>query len=256
VNGRVAVVTGASSGLGRAIALALAHAGARAVVVADVTETPREGVEPTARTIEAETRAAARFVACDVTDPAGTDAAVAAAAELGGVEVFVNNAGVVGSNTLLVDVDDAEIDRVLAVNVRGVLLGCRAATREMLAHGRGGSIINLSSVVATAGSDRTSLYAASKGAVASLTYALSAELGPHGIRVNAVHPGLIETTMTMKDQHLASGNAADRLRRRIPLRRTGAPEDVAAAVVFLASSAAAYVTGTSTVVDGGWSRAL
>ncbi len=255
MNGRVAVVTGASSGLGRAIAIALAQAGAKAVVVADVIETPREGGTPTVDAIEA-IGTTARFVTCDVTRAGATETAVSVAGELGGVDVFVNNAGIVGSNAPLLEIDDDEIDRVLAVNVRGVLLGCRAAARAMLEHGRGGSIVNLSSVAATAGSDRASLYSASKGAVASLTYALSAELGPQGIRVNAVHPGLIETTMTMQDQHLATGSAADRLRRRIPLRRTGAPDDVAAAVVFLATSASAYVTGTSTVVDGGWSRAL
>jgi NAD(P)-dependent dehydrogenase (short-subunit alcohol dehydrogenase family) len=255
VTGQVAVVTGAASGLGRSIALALARAGVAGVVVADVTASPREGGTPTVAEIEA-AGVPARFVRCDVSDPSDCERAVQVAGELGRLGVFVNNAGIVGSNALLVELEPGEIDRVLAVNVRGVLLGCRSAARQMISDGEGGSIVNLSSVVAHAGSDRTSLYAASKGAVAALTYALSAELGPHRIRVNAVHPGLIETSMTMEDQHLSVGSAAERLRMRIPLRRTGMPDDVASAVAFLAGPDAAYITGTSTVVDGGWSRAL
>jgi NAD(P)-dependent dehydrogenase (short-subunit alcohol dehydrogenase family) len=255
LNGKVALVTGGSSGLGRAIALELARRGAAAVVVGDLHAAPRDGGATTTELIERETEARAAFVRCDVADPVTVERAFAAAEEIGPVDVLVNNAGIVDRGQKLADVDDATIARVLDVNVKGVLFGCRAAARRMVPRGSG-SIVNVSSVVALAGSARTGVYAASKGAVASLTYALAAELGPAGVRVNALHPGMIETAMTVEDQQLATGEVRDRLVRRLPLRRVGLPEEVARAVAFLASDDASYITGTSTVVDGGWSRAL
>jgi NAD(P)-dependent dehydrogenase (short-subunit alcohol dehydrogenase family) len=251
----VAIVTGAASGLGRAIALELARRGTATVVVADRSPDPREGGAPTTALIEATTGARAVFAACDVSSPAEVRELFAAADAAGPLAVLVNNAGIVGSSERLADIGDDEIARVLDVNVKGVLYCCRAAAERMAPAGAG-AIVNVSSVTAHGGSARTSVYAASKGAVASLTYALAAELGPKGVRVNAVHPGMVETQMTLADQRLASGSVADALLRRVPLRRLGAPEDVARAVAFLASEDASYVTGTSTVVDGGWSRAL
>jgi NAD(P)-dependent dehydrogenase (short-subunit alcohol dehydrogenase family) len=253
--GKIALVTGSSSGLGRAIAIRLAEAGAKAVVVADRQSEPREGGPTTVAEIARRSDCDARFVDCDVSDPAAVERAFAAAAELGPLDVLVNNAGIVGPSDRLVDIDDETIDRLLAVNVKGVLYCCRAAARLMTPR-KAGAIVNVSSVVAHAGSARTSVYAASKGAVAAITYALAAELGPTGIRVNAVHPGMVETTMTTADQHLADSEVADSLLRRVPLRALGAPRDVAATVAFLASDDAAYLTGTSIDVDGGWSRAL
>lgn len=255
LRGKTAVITGGSSGLGRAIALGFAERGAEAVVIADREPEPRESGLPTAEEIERSTSCAATFVSCDVTNPGQIDQAVQAAERHGPLSVFVNNAGIVGPSARLTELDDEVIDAVLAVNVKGVIYGCRAAARAMIPLGQG-SIINLSSVVALSGSARTSVYAASKGAVASLTYALAAELGPKGVRVNAIHPGMVETTMTMQDQALAEGKVADGLRQRLPLRRLGNPTQIADAAAFLASDASSYMTGTSTVVDGGWSRAL
>jgi NAD(P)-dependent dehydrogenase (short-subunit alcohol dehydrogenase family) len=255
MDGKVALVTGSSSGLGRAIAIHLAEAGAKAVVIADRQPEPREGGPTTAEVIGRRGGCDARFVGCDVSDPAAVERAFAEAAEIGPLDVLVNNAGIVGPNARLADVDDETIDRVLAVNVKGVLYCCRAATRLMVPR-KTGSIVNVSSVVAHGGSARTSVYAASKGAVAAITYALAAELGPTGVRVNAVHPGMVETAMTTEDQQLANSEVAEGLLRRVPLRALGAPDDIAAAVAFVAGDEAAYMTGSSVVVDGGWSRAL
>jgi NAD(P)-dependent dehydrogenase (short-subunit alcohol dehydrogenase family) len=255
MEGKIALVTGSSSGLGKAIAMRLAEAGAEAVVVADLRPEPREGGTTTVEGIAARGGCEARFVSCDVSDPAGVERAFAEAAEIGPLDVLVNNAGIVGPSDRLADIDDEAIDRVLAVNVKGVLYCCRAAARRMVPR-KAGSIVNVSSVVAHAGSARSSVYAASKGAVAATTYALAAELGPAGVRVNAIHPGMVETAMTTEDQSLANSEVAENLLRRVPLRSLGAPRDVAAAVAFVAGDEAAYMTGASIVVDGGWSRAL
>lgn len=252
---KIAVVTGGSSGLGRAIALRLAHEGARGIVVLDTTERPREGGARTADEIRAATKADGVFVRGDVTSAADVERAVETAARMGGLDLMVNNAGIVGTGPRLADADLTELERVLAVNVKGAFLGCRAAAARMVEQ-RAGAIVNISSVVALAGSARTAIYAASKGAVTSLSYALAAELGPSGVRVNAVHPGVIETTMTTVDQHIADEVARQRVVRRIPLRTIGTPDDVAGVVAFLGSDSARYVTGTATVVDGGWSRGL
>ncbi|OZF39568.1 glucose 1-dehydrogenase [Rhodococcus sp. 14-2483-1-2] len=255
LEGKIALVTGASSGIGRAIALELARSGAAAVVVADLSDGPREGGRSTTALIAESSDAEALFVHCDVSDSAQVTAAVGAAESLGGLDVLVNNAGIVGPGSRLTEIDDDAIDAVLRVNICGTLYGCRAAARVMTPRGSG-SIVNVSSVVALGGSSRTSVYAASKGAVAAASYALSAELGPRGIRVNAVHPGMIQTAMTTQDQQLAAGTVGETLSVRVPLRRTGTPDDVAKAVAFLAGDDSGYVTGTSAVVDGGWSRAL
>lgn len=255
LEGKTAVITGASSGLGRAIAIGFAERNAKAVIIADRDEAPREGGDPTAVEITNRSETKASFVACDVTAPDQVAAAIAEAERHGPLSIFVNNAGVVGPMTDLVELDDDAIETVLAVNVKGVLYGCRAAARAMIPHGQG-SIINLSSVVALAGSARASLYSASKGAVTSLTRALAAELGPKGIRVNALHPGMVETMMTMQDQSLAEGKVASSLLRRLPLRELGIPSQIADAAAFLASDESSYMTGTATVVDGGWSAAL
>jgi NAD(P)-dependent dehydrogenase (short-subunit alcohol dehydrogenase family) len=255
MNGKIALVTGSSSGLGRASAIRLAEAGAKAVVIADRRPDPREGGPTTAEEIGRLSNSEAHFVTCDVSDPAAVEQAFEEAAEIGPLDVLVNNAGIAGPSERLVDIDDATIDQVLAVNVKGVLYCCRAAARRMVPR-KTGAIVNVSSVVAHGGSARTSVYAASKGAVAAITYALAAELGPIGVRVNAVHPGMVETAMTTEDQHLANSEVADGLLRRVPLRSLGAPRDIAAAVAFVAGDDASYMTGSSIVVDGGWSRAL
>jgi NAD(P)-dependent dehydrogenase (short-subunit alcohol dehydrogenase family) len=241
---RTGVVTGGASGNGRAIALAFAEAGAD-VVIADLQESPREGGVPTHERIESETGARARFVECDVTEPAALEAAVDAASAFGGVDVMVNNAGVL-QRTPFLDVTEDEYDRLMDVNARGVFFGAQAAARRM-AEGDGGAIVNLASLAAMQGSPGLSVYSASKGAVRLLTYTLAGELGPEGIRVNAICPGPVDTVMATDDVPLATEEWAE----RNPLGRFGHAEDVADAAVFLASDRASYVNGETLLLDGG-----
>lgn len=244
--GKVALVTGAASGMGRAICLGFAEEGAAAIVAADVRERPREGGEPTHVLLE-QMGCRSRFVRCDVSSVADLERAVQAALGLGGLDVMVNNAGVVGPEDFL-NTTEAEYDRVLDVNVKGVFFGAQAAARVMKERG-GGSIINVSSVGGIRGSGSWPAYCTSKGAVRLLTYSLGDLLGQYGIRVNALHPGLIDTEMNRADTRLIHADGA--WEGRVPLGRSGAPADVAGAAVFLASDLAAYVNATSLVVDGG-----
>lgn len=245
-----AVVTGGASGNGRSIARTFAEEGAD-VVVADVQADPREGGTPTHELIEAETDARAAFVECDVTDNDDLREAVDAADEFGGIDVMVNNAGIYRAETFT-DVTEAEYRTLMDVNVKGVFFGAQIAAERMLETG-GGSIINMSSVAGIQGSRQSPTYSASKGAVRLLTYALAAELGEDGVRVNAIHPGVIETSMTTEDVGLVRGENADRYRSMIPQGRFGTPDDVADVTLFLASDLADYVNGASLVVDGGMS---
>lgn len=248
LDGRTAVVTGGASGNGREIATRFAAEGA-AVVVADVREDPRQGGTPTVERVR-ENGGRARFVDCDVTDPSQVEAAVEAAGEFGGVDVMVNNAGVFGGEAFT-DVTPEAFDRMLDVNVRGTFFGAQAAARRMLAADRPGCIVNLSSVAGLYGAAERVSYCASKGAVRLMTYALAAELGPEGIRVNALHPGIVETAMTTEDVPILGGDRGETLRASIPSRRWGQPDDVADAALFLASDLADYVNGESLAVDGG-----
>lgn len=244
---RVAVVTGGASGNGRAIARAYAEHGAD-VVVADVREAPRRGGTPTHELVERAGRTA-EFVDCDVTDRADLAAAVEAAERLGGVDVMVNNAGVFRQEAFL-EVTETEFERLLDVNLKGTFFGAQVAAERMV-ESDGGVILNLSSVAGLRGSGGFTTYAASKGAVRLLTYALADELGPGDVRVNAIHPGIIDTAMTAEDVPLVDGEAGDALVEQIPSGRFGEPEDVADAALYLASDLADYVTGESLVVDGG-----
>jgi len=244
---RVAVVTGGASGNGRAIARTYAEHGAD-VVVADVRESPRRGGTPTHELIERE-GGAGRFVDCDVTDREDLAAAVDAAEALGGVDVMVNNAGVFREESFL-DVTEGEFERLIDINLKGTFFGAQVAAQRMV-RGDGGAIINLSSIAGLRGSGGFATYAASKGAVRLLTYALADELGPEGVRVNAIHPGIIDTAMTAEDVPLVGGETGEALVEEIPGGRFGEPEDVADAALYLASDLAEYVTGESLVVDGG-----
>jgi NAD(P)-dependent dehydrogenase (short-subunit alcohol dehydrogenase family) len=248
LDGRVAVVTGASSGIGRGIALRLAQEGAALVVIADLRQEAREGGDFTAVVVEG-TGARAEFVTCDVSQPAHLEQVVARAVELGGrLDVMVNNAGIIGPTDFL-NASKADFDAVMGVNVAGVYFGCQAAARAMIPR-KSGSIVNVSSVGGIRGSSKFAAYSASKGAVRLLTYSLGELLGPHGIRVNAIHPGVIDTQMNRVDTGaLTEGGVVTG--QAIPLGRAGLPYDIAGAAVFLASDLASYVNGTSLVVDGG-----
>jgi NAD(P)-dependent dehydrogenase (short-subunit alcohol dehydrogenase family) len=245
LDGRVAVVTGGASGIGREICLAFAEEGATAVVVADRQRDPREGGAPTDERLADETDAAAAFVRCDVTDPAALDAAVDTADEFGGVDVMVNNAGVFVLADFL-ETTEAEFDRAMDVNAKGAFFGAQAAARRM----DEGSIVNLSSTAGLYGVGDYVAYCASKGAVRLMTYAMADALGPD-VRVNAIHPGVIESEMTRSDSKVIGTARGDAFEERIPLGRFGQPDDVAEAAVYLASDRSAYVTGHSLVVDGG-----
>ena len=250
---KVAVVTGAASGNGRAIALAFARHGAKAVIVADVQAEPREGGQPTHELITAETQTRATFVKCNVTTIADLEAAVEAAEAFGGIDVMVNNAGVFRQQDFL-SVTEAEYAFIMDINVKGAYFGAQVAAKRMVPKGSG-CIINLSSVAGLQGTGGFVTYCTSKGAVRLMTYALADELGPRGIRVNAIHPGLIETTMTTRDVPIIGSAMGATFEQATPLRRFGVPEDVAGVAVYLASDLAGYVNGASLVVDGGLLRA-
>lgn len=249
LDGETAVVTGGSSGNGREISTAFAREGAD-VVVADIQSDPREGGAPTHELIPEETDADATFVECDVTNRDDLEAAMEAAEEFGGVTAMVNNAGIFRGEEF-VDVTEEEFDQLMDVNVKGVFFGAQAAAKRMRENESGGTIVNLSSVAGLQGSAEFVTYCTSKGAVRLLTYSLAAALGPDGIRVNAIHPGLIETTMTTEDVPIFGSEDEEAFLQTIPSGRAGQPEDVADAALYLSSDLSGYVNGESLVVDGG-----
>jgi L-rhamnose 1-dehydrogenase len=247
LSGKTVVVTGAASGIGRAIAIASARHGAKAVIVSDITELPREGGHPTTDAIEA-LSAAARFHRTDVTNRAEVDALVDSADEFGGVDVMVCNAGI----TLAADgADVAEDDyrRLMAVNLDGVLFSAQAAARTMKAHGRAGSIVLMASMGGIVGAGFTVAYSTSKGGVVLMAKALADALGPEGIRVNSICPGVIDTDLVRNTAALA--DAAEGFRQRTPLRRLGNPSEIGDAVAWLGSDLSSFVTGSALLVDGG-----
>ena len=249
---KVAVVTGASSGNGRAIALAFAEAGAR-VVVADISEEPREGGVPTSELLARVAGTETRFVNCDVTRLSDLEATMDVADELGGVDIMVNNAGILKKQSVL-EASEADFDLMSNVNVKSVYFGTQVAAKRMLNRSKGGSIINMSSIAGLRGTGGYALYCTSKGAVRMMTHALADELGPKGIRVNALHPGIINTQMNITDDPVIGSAVGENYLNVIPLRRWGEPGEVAKAALYLASDLSSYVSGTSLVVDGGYLR--
>lgn len=242
---RGALVTGGARGIGAAICVELARRGDH-VVVADV---DRQGAAATAAALRDE-GCSAEAATLDVADPAAVDALVGDVDGRWPLGAVVSSAGV-GFATPLTEVSDDAYRRLMAVNLDGVFFVLRAAARVMIPRGRG-SIVNLASTSAfTASTAPMVAYDTSKGAVRMLTVSAAHELAPHGVRVNAVAPGTIDTTLT---RSLADDDGAlERMaERRIPARRLGRPEDVARAVAWLTSDAADYVHGHVLVVDGGW----
>jgi len=243
--GRTAVVTGASRGIGRAIASALDRAGAQVALVAR----SRDALAAVAASLAH----APVILEADLAEPdAPNEVARRALDALGHVDALVNNAGV-GVRQPSVELDATTIDRLLHVNVRGLLLLTTALLPSMVAR-RSGSIVNVSSVSSQVGTPRRAAYAASKGAVDALTRSLAMEFGPHGIRINCVAPGVITTEMWERNR--AVPGVIEQIEKQVPLRRWGAPEDVADVVAFLVSDAARYVTAQTIEVDGGMASTL
>jgi len=247
LNGKVVIVTGASSGIGRAIAISAAQHGARAVIVSDITEDPREGGKPTTKEIGA-LGVATRFVKADVSKRAEVDALVGAASEFGGVDVMVANAGITLRSDGA-DVDEDQYRRLMAINLDGTLFSAQAAARQMQANKKPGSIVLMASMGGIAGAGMTVAYSTSKGGVVLMAKALADALGPEGIRVNAVAPGTIDTHLLRTSPGIAE--AAEGFRQRTPLRRLGKPSEIGDAVVWLGSDMSSYVTGIALLVDGG-----
>lgn len=249
LSGKTAVVTGSSSGLGRAIAIKFAEHGAD-VVVTDIRHEPRLDGQPTTEVVKRETNSEAVFVECDVTDRSDLTRAVDAAEELGGIDVMVNNAGI-DQKQEFIDVSEDDFQSMMDVNAKGTFLGSQIAAARMVERGSG-SIINMSSISGLAGSKNSVSYSASKGAVRLMTYSIATQMGPHGIRANVIHPGVIETAMAKEEATLAHDEESESFKREVPLREFGEPEDIANAALFLASDESKYVTAESIVVDGGW----
>jgi NAD(P)-dependent dehydrogenase (short-subunit alcohol dehydrogenase family) len=253
LEGRVALVTGAASGVGRAIALRYGREGA-AVVCADLREAPDPGGydagAPTHEAIAAEDGLAS-FVRCDVTDGGAVRAAVAAAVEeFGRLDVAVANAGVSLRVYDLVDEPWEDYERTVQVNQHGVWWTCREAVRQMIAQGEGGRVIVVASVAGLVGSPSGVNYNATKGAAVQMVRTLAAQVARHGITVNAICPGYVRTAMNR-----VLWEDAPRLERVLaahPAGRLGEPEDVAGAAFFLASGDAGWVTGVALPVDGGY----
>jgi NAD(P)-dependent dehydrogenase (short-subunit alcohol dehydrogenase family) len=243
LSGKTAVVTGASSGIGRAIAEAMAEAGANLVLVGRDMERLRETVAAvTARGVAAEP------VAVELTADEAPAAIVSAAVRrFGGLNVLVNCAGIFEPQPFETQPLES-FDRQMAVNVRAPF----ALTQAALPYLRpGGAVVNISSIAGYSGFPQSAAYCASKGAVELMTRALAAELGPQGVRVNCVAPGNIRTPMNA-GQFAVSREYERSLEEKTPLGRIGETEDIAAAVVYLASPAAKFVNGASWLVDGGW----
>lgn len=240
LDNRRALVTGASGGIGAAAAVALAAAGAEVVLAA-------RRVKPMQATVDALAARGlrARAVAMDVTDRAGTRAAIG---ELGPFDILVNNAGR-NTRQAFLDVTDEAFDALLDLNVRAAFTVAQAVARGMVAAGRGGAIINMGSVNGHVARETISVYTATKHAIEGLTKGMALELGKHGIRVTSLCPTWIDTPLVRP--LLDDPATLEMMLSRLPIGRVGHVEDLMGVIVFLASPAAAMITGSPTLVDGG-----
>jgi 3-oxoacyl-[acyl-carrier protein] reductase len=242
LSGRVAIVTGGSRGIGRAVVCALAREGAK---VAFVYHSASQAADALIAELKGEGHEVVAFQ-CDVKSKSAADQVVEdVLKKWEKIDILVNNAGVI-RDTLLATMSEEHWNDVIATNLNGVFNFCQAVTRTMMSQ-RYGRMINVSSVAADFGNPGQSNYAASKGGVDGFTRCVATELAKRNITVNAVAPGFIETDMTVA----VRSAAGDQIVKHIPARRLGKPEDVAHAVVFLASEESAYITGQVLRVDGG-----
>jgi 2-deoxy-D-gluconate 3-dehydrogenase len=249
LEGKVAIVTGAAGGLGRCIALWLARAGAR-VLLADLQADRLADVQGEI----VHSGGVAEVATCDVASEADVERLFTLVqARLGGIDILVNNAGIVSSRSLL-EGTTQDWMHMYSINVLGTMLPTRGAARMMVRQGRGGRIINLSSALARISVPNRSAYAATKGAVSNMTQAFAVELGVHGITVNAVAPTAVVTDIN-RELMRQQPEVYRPLLEGTPLKRLCRPEDVAGLVVFLASTAASFISGQTHVVDGGYTVA-
>jgi glucose 1-dehydrogenase len=242
LNGQVALVTGAASGIGRAIATALVAQGAR-VMIGDLDGTRAQQVATELG------EGKARACRVDVADSRQADAAIVAAVEaFGPLNILVNNAGI-GLHKPIVEITDEEWQRIIAVILNGAFYCARAAARQMMAQGSGGKIVNIASTVAGGPRPNSGPYCAAKAGIVALTSVLAMELGPHGINVNCVGPGLTDTPLM---QGSTTPAYQENFIKQVPLGRMAQPADIADVVAFLCTPAARYVTGQTLFVDGGY----
>ena len=241
LEGRRALVTGGSSGIGLGCAVALAEAGAHVIIMARRQEQLDE--------VAAAMTEAGHSVEVHVGDIGDIVGMAAAGEHLRPLDIFVNSAGL-ARHAPATDTDPADFDAVMNVNLRGAYFASQAVAKAMMADGRKGSIINISSQMAVVGGIDRAVYCASKHAVEGFTKSMAIEMGPHGIRVNTVCPTFIRTPLT--EQTFSQPARVKWIEEKIKLGRVGEVEDVMGAVRFLASDAAALVTGTALLIDGGW----
>lgn len=246
LNGKVAVVTGAARGIGQAIAIELARAGAD-VVISDVIP----GDETVKKVKKLKRKSF--FIKADVSNKKEVENIVnETIKKFGKIDILVNNAGIFHPG-LSEDLSEQEWQKTIDINLKGYFLCAQAVVKHMNKR-KTGSIINIASVAGFFGYVQAAAYCASKGGIINLTNSLAAEWGKYGVRVNTICPGIIETAMT-KDI-LADEKTKQGMLAKIPLARTGKPEDIAGAAVFLASDASSYITGEDIIIDGGWTCAL